>query len=67
MSRKNTSIEVEQSDLDALKAIKKKTGASISAQAQIAIHEYVDSRRKMGLLDLQPTAVNTKRSKAAKA
>jgi hypothetical protein len=51
MTRKNTSVDIEMSDLAVLKALKKKIGASISAQVQIAIHEYVDSRRKMGLLD----------------
>jgi hypothetical protein len=51
MVTKNTSVEIELSDLEALKLLKKRTGASITAQVKIAIQEYVDSRRKMGLLE----------------
>jgi hypothetical protein len=50
MALKNTSVNIEESDLAILKNLKKRTGASISAQIQIAIHEYIESRRKMGLL-----------------
>ena len=47
----NTSVNIEESDLNALKVLKKKTGATISAQIQIAVREYLESRKKMGLLD----------------
>jgi hypothetical protein len=47
----NTSVNIEESDLSALKVLKKNTGATISAQIQIAIREYLESRKKMGLLD----------------
>jgi len=48
---KNTSVNIEEADLNALKALKKRTGASVNAQVQIAIREYLESRKKMGLLN----------------
>ena len=51
MVLKNTSVELEASDIAALKALQKKTGASISAQVRLAVIEYIESRRKLGLLE----------------
>ena len=46
---KTTSVQIEEANLSALRELKKRTGGSISAQVQIAIQEYIDSRHKMGL------------------
>jgi hypothetical protein len=50
MAQKFTSVNLDEEDVAILKAMRHTTGATVNAQINIAVKEYILSRKKMGLV-----------------